>query len=132
MPLAPPPTKPFIPFWGDLGVSNSKGYDIVRQGEVDTVMVAGRRHVVIASWEAYIERQRLGIDRAPEERQRAIEYYERTSRASIAKFWGGSKPSAEAAHAARARRFAEKTAIVGGTTSPPKADLFEENSPSNQ
>ena len=62
------------------------------------------------------------VDRDPEERAAAVEYYERTARASIQKFWNGSKPDAQAAHLARAA----KTAASGRTTTQPRG-LIEEN-----
>jgi hypothetical protein len=72
-------TKPQPAFCRDEKISRGKGNQLFAAGEVDTVMVVGRRHVIWQSWLDYLERQRRGIPRDPAEKARAAAEYRRTA-----------------------------------------------------
>jgi hypothetical protein len=70
-----------IPFqrWLKLaGISHNSGYALLHAGEVDSITAGFSRLIVIASWAAYIERQRSGHERDPVERAAAISAFKKS------------------------------------------------------
>jgi hypothetical protein len=52
---------------------------LIRNGEIDTVVVGDRaRHVIMESWHAHLARRLAGVERDPVDKQRAIESYKRS------------------------------------------------------
>jgi hypothetical protein len=75
------------------GVGRNTLWRLMSGGQLDSVIVGGKhRHVVVASWDDYLDRQRLGVERNPVQKAAAIASY-RSSLAGV----GGQA-------AARARR----------------------------
>jgi hypothetical protein len=60
----------------------SKGYSLLRAGEVDAFLVGSRRYVLLASWGQFLERQRLGLERDPTAKAAAARRYAETAAAS--------------------------------------------------
>lgn len=67
-------------------ISIQKAYEEISSGEVDTVVVAGRRRVILASWDARLARARAGVERDPKERAAAMAYYRETADRAIARY----------------------------------------------
>jgi hypothetical protein len=69
-------TAPQRPFCASQGISLSLLTALLKDGEVDSVIVGGRfRYVLLASWSAYIRRKQLGLERDPVEREAAAARY---------------------------------------------------------
>jgi hypothetical protein len=68
-------TKPFTSWYRDEGFSRHKGARLLASGEVDSLNVMARRHVVWQSYLDYLERQRTGRQRDPVEKERAAREY---------------------------------------------------------
>jgi hypothetical protein len=58
------------------GVGHNLLWRLMAGGELDSLIVGGKhRHVVIASWDTYLDRQRLGLARNPVEKAAAAASY---------------------------------------------------------
>jgi hypothetical protein len=84
--LAMPLTKPILQFFREENLSSNKGYGLLRAGHVDSLMVEGRRVILLSSWADYLERQRRGLPRDPHDQARAVAEYRRTADHVIEKF----------------------------------------------
>ena len=86
-------------------VGHNVMWRLAATGEIDTIIIGGRyRHVLAASWDAYLERQRLGIERNPVERAAAAASY----RQSLAGVGGRA-----AARARRGTKWGQALAAAG-------------------
>jgi hypothetical protein len=69
-------TIPQQVFFKQERIGKGRGTKLFADGEVDTILVGERyRHVVLASWYAYVERQLRGEERDPAERAEAARRY---------------------------------------------------------
>jgi hypothetical protein len=71
-------TAPVSLFIRLSGLGHNASYTLFEAGEVDTVVAGGYRLVLMPSFHAYLERQRLGLDRDPVERATAVASYRRS------------------------------------------------------
>jgi hypothetical protein len=86
----------------ETGIKHNAWYDLFRGGDVDSLVVGGRRLGVCQSVRDYIERQRLGLERDPAEKQAAAEAYAR----SLSHV--GARGAAKARAGLREKQLAEK------------------------
>jgi hypothetical protein len=69
-------TAPQRQFCESEGVSLSLLTSLFASGEIDSVIIGGRfRHVILSSWNSYIRRKQLGLERDPTEREAAAARY---------------------------------------------------------
>jgi hypothetical protein len=87
-----PLTAPMLQWARAEQISPNKSYKLAREGEVDTVMVEGRRCVILESWAAYVDRQRRGLARDAHEKAAAIERYRKTADASLVRYGASIRP----------------------------------------
>lgn len=80
-----PLTQPILDWARSEQFGNSKAYQLARSGEIDTIMLLGRRCVVLSSWADCADRQRQGFTRDPEEKAAAARYYRRSADATRAR-----------------------------------------------
>ena len=121
-------TKPFKAWYSDEGMSRHKGGRLLSSGEVDSLMIMGRRHIFVPSWLAYLERQRTMEPRDPMEKERAAREY-RASAAQTLQRQGRNLVRGSAR--GKPNRKPETLRIDRRVSQPDKRDLFEENSQSD-
>ena len=61
------------------GLGDSKGYQLLRDGEVDSILLGARRYVILPSWAEYLERLRRGVVRDPGAKAEAARRYAETA-----------------------------------------------------
>jgi hypothetical protein len=69
-------TAPQRPFCESQGISLSLLTTLLKDGEIDSLIIGGRhRHVVLQSWFDYIHRKQFGLERDAVEREAAAARY---------------------------------------------------------
>src|SRR5215471_3088550 len=91
-------TVPFVDWLRILGIGHNRGYDLLRAGEVDSVMAGDRRLIILQSSEDYLDRLRRGVERDPKDKAAAVAAFKRSLKGP------GAAMAAQAREARRRKR----------------------------
>jgi hypothetical protein len=117
--VALPPVK----FYQASGLPHNRTYDLLAAGELDSYCVGHSRLILWPSYLDFVERQRLGIERDPEEKRQAQLAYQRSLEGpggrTAAQARTGLKPKASkrtsSRRAALTRSPSKRAALQRGT-----------------
>jgi hypothetical protein len=119
-------TVPFALWLRTEYLSRHKGNQLLVSGEVDSLLLHGRRRIFVESYLTFLDRQRAGLARAPAEKARAIQEYRESADRTLARHGRGLSRGAGKPGNKKAKAAAAIKAPIGQRQEQPQpeADLF--------
>jgi hypothetical protein len=132
-------TAPQRPFCEAQGISLSMLTHLFARGELDSITIGRFRFVILASWDDYVRRRQLGLERDPAEREAAAARYRGSvqpysTAAARRALAGKPKPGRPPGSGTRHRkpnhpgRAAAQAALPPRRSSPPAAEASKSKS----